>query len=235
MRTVTERGRVPDRDARRDGAALMRALAALALAASILLASAGAALAAPHDTTLVSRATGGAKANGVSSDAALSGDGRYVAFWSTATNLSSADGDGMADLYRRDLSKDRTVLVSRASGANGAEGRGGKLPRRSEHLRGRAPDRFPVRRGEPEPRRPGRAQRRLRPRPRQRRDDAGLACLREDRRELRRGRVLAGHLGGRAIRGVQFGGDEPDARAAGPASRCMSATCRPRRPSSCHA
>ena len=75
--------------------------------------------AAPHDTTLVSRATGGAKANGVSSDAALSGDGRYVAFWSTATNLSSADGDGMADLYRRDLSKDRTVLVSRASGANG--------------------------------------------------------------------------------------------------------------------
>jgi hypothetical protein len=108
MRTVTERGRVPDRDARRDGAALMRALAALALAASILHASAGAALAAPHDTTLVSRATGGAKANGVSSDAALSGDGRFVAFWSTATNLSSADGDAIADLYRRDLAKDRS-------------------------------------------------------------------------------------------------------------------------------
>ena len=61
------------------------------------------------------------KANGISSDAALSGDGRYVAFWSTATNLSSADGDPMADLYRRDLSKDRTVLVSRANGANGAK------------------------------------------------------------------------------------------------------------------
>ena len=121
MRPVTERGRVPDRDARRDGAALMRALAALALAASILLASAGAALAAPHDTTSVSRATGGAKANGVSSDAALSGDGRFVAFWSTATNLSSADGDTIADLYRRDLAKDRIVLVSRASGANGAK------------------------------------------------------------------------------------------------------------------
>ena len=81
----------------------MRALAALALAGSVVLASAATAFAAPHDTSLVSRASGGAKANGISSDAPLSGDGRYVAFGSHATILSFADPDSDYDQYVREL------------------------------------------------------------------------------------------------------------------------------------
>ena len=95
-----------------------------ALLGAALLTPAGSAHAATHDTTLVSRASSGAKANGSSVDAAMSGDGRYVAFWSSATNLSPDDGDPGHDLYRRDRAKDTTVLISRATGADGAKGQG---------------------------------------------------------------------------------------------------------------
>ncbi len=106
-----------------DGAAaLVRVLVAGALGA---LAFADRAFAAPHDTTLVSRASSGAKANLPSDNAAVSGDGRYVAFWSRATNLSPDDADFEYDLYRRDRAKDTTVLVSRVSGERGAKAVGG--------------------------------------------------------------------------------------------------------------
>jgi Tol biopolymer transport system component len=95
-----------------------------ALLGAALLAPAGAAYAATHDTTLVSRAAGGAKANDGSGYGAVSNDGRYVAFWSEATNLSPDDGDPDFDLYRRDRAKDTTVLVSRASGADGPKATG---------------------------------------------------------------------------------------------------------------
>jgi Tol biopolymer transport system component len=101
------------------------------LLGGLVLTCAGPASAAPHDTTLVSRASAGAKANGASTDGVVSGDGRYVAFASTATNLSPDDGDTVLDIYRRDLAKDRVELVSRASGASGAKAAGSYVGRPS--------------------------------------------------------------------------------------------------------
>jgi Tol biopolymer transport system component len=79
-----------------------------------------------NTTTLVSRATGsaGAKGNGDSDLASLSADGRYVAFESVATNLSAADSDALGDIFVRDLQSNTTRLVSRATGASGADGNG---------------------------------------------------------------------------------------------------------------
>jgi hypothetical protein len=75
-------------------------------------------------TTLVSRATGavGANSNGISVVPAISADGRFVAFFSTATNLDPADTDTAGDIYVRDLQTNTTTLVSRAGGAAGAKG-----------------------------------------------------------------------------------------------------------------
>jgi Tol biopolymer transport system component len=58
-----------------------------------------------NTTTLVSRAPGatGAKGNGPSGVPAISGDGRFVAFSSSATNLSADDDDTTVDVFRRDL------------------------------------------------------------------------------------------------------------------------------------
>ena len=75
----------------------------------------------------MSRATGpaGASANaGSIAPPAVSADGRFVAFWSNATNLSPDDSDTLYDLYRRDLASDTTVLVSRASGKFGPKAAG---------------------------------------------------------------------------------------------------------------
>jgi outer membrane protein OmpA-like peptidoglycan-associated protein len=56
-------------------------------------------------TPLASRAAGagGAKGNGGSFALALSGDGRFVAFTSTATNLHPDDTDANFDVFRRDV------------------------------------------------------------------------------------------------------------------------------------
>ena len=74
------------------------------------------------DTVLASRAGGqnGAAGSGISLDPSISADGRYVAFASTATNLSSDDTDGSLDVYVRDLVAGTTELASRASGPVGA-------------------------------------------------------------------------------------------------------------------
>lgn len=56
-------------------------------------------------TRLVSRESehaGGAGADGESGSASISGGGRFVAFQSLADNLSSADEDGVADVFRHD-------------------------------------------------------------------------------------------------------------------------------------
>jgi Tol biopolymer transport system component len=76
-----------------------------------------------NTTTLVSRATGatGDKGNAESRGATISDGGRYVAFRSAATNLSSDDGDGTRDIFVRDLQNSTTTLVSRAGGASGAK------------------------------------------------------------------------------------------------------------------
>ncbi|WP_186315970.1 DUF7594 domain-containing protein [Catellatospora sichuanensis] len=84
-------------------------------------------------TTYVSRAGGanGAAANGPSADPSISADGRYVAFSSTAANLSTQDEDtcmslfwGLpepcSNIFVRDLVAGTTTFVSRADGPQGA-------------------------------------------------------------------------------------------------------------------
>jgi Tol biopolymer transport system component len=75
------------------------------------------------DTLLISRGTGGVS-NGNSGNASISGDGRYVAFQSTATNLHPDDSDATLDVYVRDTQAATTTLVSRAAGAAGVKGNG---------------------------------------------------------------------------------------------------------------
>jgi Tol biopolymer transport system component len=73
-------------------------------------------------TTLVSResaASGGAGGNDDSYQAVISADGRWVAFASTASNLSPAQGRGRPSVYLRDLDIESTVLVSRQSASRG--------------------------------------------------------------------------------------------------------------------
>jgi Tol biopolymer transport system component len=78
-----------------------------------------------QDTTvLVSRAPGGAGADGNSSAPAISADGSRVAFLSSAENLSTEDAPGTQDVYVRDLGAGTTTLASRASGASGAAATG---------------------------------------------------------------------------------------------------------------
>jgi Tol biopolymer transport system component len=84
-----------------------------------------------NTTKLVSRASGaaGAKADAdsVAPPLAISGDGRYVVFPSTATNLDAADSDGLADVFVRDLRLNTTRLASRSGGVAGLKGNGGSL------------------------------------------------------------------------------------------------------------
>jgi Tol biopolymer transport system component len=63
-------------------------------------------------TTLVSVATNGGPANGSSSDATMTPDGRYVVFISSANNLVPNDTNGIPDVFVRDLTAQTTTLVS---------------------------------------------------------------------------------------------------------------------------
>ncbi|MBA2318697.1 MAG: cell wall-binding repeat-containing protein [Euzebyales bacterium] len=64
-------------------------------------------------TTLVSVTPGGDAGNGFSAVAALSGDGGTVAFLSAATDLTGdPDGNGLGDIFARDLDEGATTLVS---------------------------------------------------------------------------------------------------------------------------
>jgi Tol biopolymer transport system component len=66
-------------------------------------------------TTRVSVASGGAQGNNVSRDPSLSADGRYVAFWSYASNLVSGDTNGKMDIFVHDRQTGQTTRVSIAS------------------------------------------------------------------------------------------------------------------------
>ena len=72
--------------------------------------------------TLVSRASGvaGAPAHDDSSNPAISPSGRFVAFESSANNLSPDDRNVFINVFLRDLDESTTTLVSRADGPNGA-------------------------------------------------------------------------------------------------------------------
>jgi Tol biopolymer transport system component len=65
-----------------------------------------------NTTQLVSVGAGGEPADSVSADPALSSDGRYVAFDSSATNLLPGDTNGFQDVFVRDRVAGTTQLVS---------------------------------------------------------------------------------------------------------------------------
>jgi Tol biopolymer transport system component len=75
-------------------------------------------------TTLVSRAAGpsGDNGNGPSGEPAISDDGRFVAFSSSATNIHPENGDANREVFVRDMHENTNTLVSRADGATGEKG-----------------------------------------------------------------------------------------------------------------
>jgi Tol biopolymer transport system component len=71
-------------------------------------------------TTLVSKSSAGVQGNDYSFNPSISGDGRYVAFHSGATNLVSGDTNSVPDIFVRDRNTGTTTRVSRNSA--GTEG-----------------------------------------------------------------------------------------------------------------
>jgi TolB protein len=73
-------------------------------------------------TRLVDRADGasGAIGNKNAFKPSISQDGRYIAFESLATNFVAGAGGSRSEVYVRDMKLNKTVLVSRQSGASGA-------------------------------------------------------------------------------------------------------------------
>jgi hypothetical protein len=58
---------------------------------------------------------GSGAGNGDSTEASVSGDGRYVAFVSTSTDLVTGDTNGKADIFLRDRLNNTTTLISKNS------------------------------------------------------------------------------------------------------------------------
>jgi Tol biopolymer transport system component len=79
----------------------------VALAAFLACASARA-----QSTERASVSTGGTEANGISGLGAMSGDGRFVVFESSASNLVAGDTNGFKDIFVRDRLNGTTELVS---------------------------------------------------------------------------------------------------------------------------
>jgi Tol biopolymer transport system component len=73
-------------------------------------------------TERVSVDSAGAQANAESADPALSGDGRYVAFWSDATQLVGGDTNGARDVFVHDRQFGTTERVSVDSSGAQANG-----------------------------------------------------------------------------------------------------------------
>ncbi len=68
-----------------------------------------------NTTVLVSRAADGGAAHGDSSHPAISSNGYFVAFASTADNLSTDDDDSFSNIYLRDIVAGTVSVVSRLS------------------------------------------------------------------------------------------------------------------------
>lgn len=73
-------------------------------------------------TTRVSVASDGTQGNGYSVRPAISGDGRYVSFYSIATNLVSGDTNGEPDVFLHDRETGITQRISIASDGSQANG-----------------------------------------------------------------------------------------------------------------
>jgi len=63
-------------------------------------------------TTRVSVRSNGTEANGGSASPAISGDGRFVAFYSDASNLLNGDSNGFGDIFVHDRQTGQTTRVS---------------------------------------------------------------------------------------------------------------------------
>lgn len=75
---------------------------------------------ANDSNVLVSCAVGGGVGNGIAFEPVISGDGRYVAFTSSATNLVNADANSATDIFVRDLQTGVTTLASLNAAGTGA-------------------------------------------------------------------------------------------------------------------
>jgi ribosomal protein L24E len=73
-------------------------------------------------TTRVTKSVGGGAPDGASQRPTVSADGRFVAFWSTATNLVEGDTNGVADAFVWDRTSGSTIRVSVTS--SGLQGNG---------------------------------------------------------------------------------------------------------------
>src|SRR6476620_8138899 len=74
---------------------------------------------------LISVGLGGAAANDYSTEAAISADGRYVAFTSRASNLVTGDSqNGYRDIFVKDLGAPDGALMCISTGLNGVAGNG---------------------------------------------------------------------------------------------------------------
>ena len=74
-------------------------------------------------TTRISVGSGGAAPDGNSYQPSISGDGRYVAFTSEATNLASHDSNRASDVFLYDVRTRTTTLISRTRSGDSANGR----------------------------------------------------------------------------------------------------------------
>ncbi len=99
-----------------------RPLPPVAAAFAIALVLLTSASAQPPGTRRMSLSSSAAQANGHSFAAALSGDGRWVSFYSDATNLVAGDTNGARDVFVHDV---QTGATTRASvGPGGAQANG---------------------------------------------------------------------------------------------------------------
>jgi Tol biopolymer transport system component len=66
--------------------------------------------------------TGGGDPNADSYSASVSADGRFMAFWSYASDLTAGDGNGLPDVFVRDLGAGTTVRASVDAGGGDSNG-----------------------------------------------------------------------------------------------------------------
>ena len=93
----------------------------------LLVGTAVTADAAGPATTRVSVSSSGTQSDGHSFSCIVSGDGRYVTFDSTATNLVPGDTNAASDIFVRDTAAGTTTRVSVDS--NGTQGDGNSVMR----------------------------------------------------------------------------------------------------------
>lgn len=75
-----------------------------------------------NTTVLISKATTGSAANQASINPSISGDGKYIVFESSASNLVSNDTNALKDIFLHNTQTGQTTLISRTSDGTAANG-----------------------------------------------------------------------------------------------------------------